>query len=93
MSTSTVLAPINQADVFIRALDSHRRELTPEVAQYFLSMELSPADRARLDDLAEKARQNALSAAEQPDLDEFRRLGRLVELLKLKARKSLAASS
>jgi hypothetical protein len=49
-------------------------------------------DRARLDDLLAKARQGSLSPVDQADLDEFRRIGRLVELMKLKARKSLAAA-
>lgn len=37
-------------------------------------------------ELAEKARQGLLSETEEGDLEEFRRCGRLMELLKLKSR-------
>ena len=63
--------------------------MTPEVAQFFLQLELPDEDKTRLEELATKARQGSLSPVDQADLDEFRRLGRLVELMKLKARKSL----
>ncbi|MCI0357549.1 MAG: hypothetical protein L0211_03570 [Planctomycetaceae bacterium] len=67
--------------------------MTPDVAQFFLQLELPAEDRAKLDELAEKARHGTLSPSDQADLDEFRRLGRLVELMKLKARKALAVSN
>jgi hypothetical protein len=84
---------VSQADVFVRALESHRPALTPDVARFFLDLELSPQDRVRLDELAEKSRQGSLTSRDEADLEEFRRLGRLVELLKLKARKTLNGAS
>jgi hypothetical protein len=89
---TTTVPGINQADIFRRVLKHQRDAMTPEVAQYFLRLELPDDDRSRVDELAAKARQETLSAAEQADLDEFRRLGRLVELMKLKARKVLATN-
>lgn len=81
---------VNQADIFRRVLDERGDALTPDVAQFFLQLELPADDRMRLEELAQRARAGTLSSAEQADLEEFRRLGRLVELMKLKARKALA---
>ena len=60
--------------------------MAPEVAKFLLDLQLSDDDRRGLDALAEKARLGTLSAVEQADLEEYRRVGRLVELLKVKAR-------
>jgi hypothetical protein len=87
---STVAA--NQNDIFARSLENRGERLSPDVAQFFLELELSPDDRLRLDELAEKARTGKLSAADQQDLEEYRRVGRLVELMKLKARAALPRS-
>jgi hypothetical protein len=83
----------NQADLLRRILERQDQALTPEVAQFFLQLDLPEPDRQRLDELTAKSRQGNLSSAEEADLDEFRRLGRLVELMKLKARKVLATAS
>lgn len=63
--------------------------MSPEVARYFLDLQLSDTDRRDLDALAEKAQQGTLTPAEQADLDEYRRVGRLVELMKVKAQVAL----
>jgi hypothetical protein len=60
--------------------------MAPEVAKFFLDLGLSDADRTALDALAEKSRLAMLTPAEQADLDEYRRVGRLVELMKVKAK-------
>jgi hypothetical protein len=51
-----------------------------------LDLELSDTDGLALDALAEKSRLATLPLAEQANLDEFRRVGRLVELMKVKAK-------
>jgi hypothetical protein len=86
---SIIATGTNQTDIFRRVLELQGSALTPEVAQFFLQLELPPEDSARLEELAALARQGTLSPRDQADLDEFRRFGRLVELMKLKARKSL----
>ena len=87
---SIATSGVNQAEIFRRVLDERAESLTPEVAQFFLELELPAQDRARLEELAARARAGALTPGEQADLDEFRRLGRLVELMKLRARKVVA---
>ena len=62
--------------------------LAPEVAKFILEIELAAEDRQRLDELAEKARQGTLSGDEEAEIEEYRRAGRVVEMLKLRARLS-----
>jgi hypothetical protein len=90
---TTTANGVNQAEIFRRVLDQRAGALTPEVAQFFLELELPAQDRALLEQLATRARAGTLTSAEQADLDEFRRLGRLVELMKLKARKVLVSEA
>ncbi len=66
--------------------------MSPEVAEFLLSMELAEDDRQRLQELAAKARQEALSEADEAALEEYRRAGRLMEMMKLKARIVLKAA-
>ena len=82
-------ASIHQSDILGRVLS--QGAIPPEAAKYFAALELSPGDRERLNQLASKARQGALSDQEALDLEEFRRVGRLVEVLKLSARKLISS--
>ncbi len=86
---STASSSINQLEVLARSIDRTGTKMSPEVARYFLDLQLSQADRSTLDALAEKSRQGTLTTAEQGELDEYRRVGRLVELMKVKAQVAL----
>jgi hypothetical protein len=88
---SVIVEPTNQTEIFARSL--HQHEPIPiDVARFFLGLELTAADRVRLEQLAEKARLGTLTTLELQDLDEYRRLGRLVELMKLKAQVALRSA-
>jgi hypothetical protein len=86
---STGSSAINPVEVLARSIDHAAAPMSAEVARYFLDLQLSDTDRQALDQLAEKARSGVLSPAEQADLDEYRRVGRLVELMKVKAQVAL----
>ena len=86
---STVSSSTNQVEILARSIDRTGTQMSPEVARYFLDLQVSDADRRTLDALAEKSRQGSLTSAEQADLDEYRRVGRLVELMKVKAQVAL----
>jgi hypothetical protein len=83
---STLSSAINQVEVLARSIDRAGTKMAPEVARFFLDLELSDADSRTLDALTEKSRLATLTPAEQADLDEYRRVGRLVELTKVKAK-------
>lgn len=63
--------------------------MSPDTARYFLSIKLDSSDEQRANELAEKARDGALSAEEQTEIDEYRRVGRVIEMLKLRAKVAL----
>jgi len=77
-----------QANILGRALDCRAESLSPEVAKFILSLTLDQADERRMNELAELARSGQLTPADEAELDEFRRCGRLIEILQLKARKA-----
>ncbi len=81
----------NQANILARAIDGHADGLSVDVAQFIVSLELAEVDERRMNELAEKARDGHLTAGEEAELDEFRRCGRLMVMLKLKAHKVLQA--
>ena len=62
------------------------------MAEAVLAMGFKTADRQRIDDLAEKAREGTLSKEERVVAESYERVGHLVSLLKSKARRSLASS-
>jgi hypothetical protein len=81
-----IIAAANQAAILGRSFDLGANKMTPDAARFILSMELAEEDRQRLEDLAEKARDGSLSEADEAALEEYRRAGRLMEMMKLKAR-------
>ena len=81
------------AALFARAVDAIEGELTPEAAHAFLALKLVPADAERLVFLSEKAREENLTQFEREELEQFHRFGRLLEVLKSKARQSVKAAT
>jgi hypothetical protein len=58
-------------------------------AESILKFDFAPADVRRMNALAAKSRRGDLSTEEQTQLDNYRDVGRLLELLQSKARLSL----
>ena len=72
-----------------RAIDPERGDLSPEAARSILAIKLTELDRHHLHELATKAGEGSLSADEECELENYRDVGRLLELMKSKARISL----
>lgn len=84
---STIVASdTGEAAILARLFDDDRRQLTPEAARYFLSLEFSPSDRDQMESLARKARQGILTADEQAELEHYCHVGDLLALMQSKAR-------
>jgi hypothetical protein len=64
-----------------------------EAAESILEFDFPPADVRRMNALAAKAREGTLSTAEKAKLQNYRDVGRLLELLQSKARLSLKRSN
>ena len=68
-------------------------DLPPDVARFFLGIQLRPADRARMEELGTKANRGTLAPGEERELDEYIRLCDSLAILHAKAQLSLKPQS
>ena len=78
-----------QTTILSRALSAVAEPMSEELAHYLLSIRLDPADEQRANNLANKAREGLLTTEEHVEIDEYRRVGRVMEILRLRARNAL----
>lgn len=78
-----------QAMILSRALATAAEFMSEELARYLLTVKLDPVDESRANELAAKAREGSLSANEQAEIDEYLRVGRVMEILRIRARQTL----
>ena len=76
-------------EILARTIKPEEGTLSIEAARAFLSFQLSPLDRERVNELAARARAGTLTAEERAELDDYERITCLVELMQSKARLSL----
>jgi hypothetical protein len=76
----------DEASILCRAIDSSAGAWTPGVAQAMLSLALSPADKARMNELAARSQDGSLAADEQLEIESYRQACRLLDLMQAKAR-------
>jgi hypothetical protein len=79
----------SEAAILSRVIRPESGTWSRQAAESILEFDFPPADVRRMNALAAKARQGALSAAEEAELENYRDVGRLLELLQSKARLSL----
>lgn len=78
-----------ESEILARVIDPQGSDLSAEAARSLLKLNFAPHDMERMNELAEKARQGALSAEEDRLLQGYLFVGSLVDLLHSKARLSL----
>ena len=83
----------HEAAILSRAIGPSHGNWPSGIAQAVLSIGLSPADRSRMDTLAEKARDGSLTHDEEIEIEGYRHVCRLIEWMKAKARASLKAAT
>ena len=83
------IAANSEAAILSRAIRPEEGNLSPDAAKSMLNISLPENDQRRALDLAAKAREGALTPTEETELDNYRDVGRLLELMKSKARISL----
>jgi hypothetical protein len=71
-------------------MEPDKNGLSPEAAKSVLALGFSEEDKARMNELAQKNREGLLTDAEREELENYVKLGDVLSLLHLKARKSLA---
>jgi hypothetical protein len=79
----------SEAAIWERVIQPDRSNLSPEAARSILQLSFDQRDRDRMHALALKAQAGTLTPKDQQDLDNYRRVGRLLDLMKSKARLSL----
>ena len=85
----TVATAHTTAAIWSRLLDAQRGDWSPETARGILALTLSDADRERMHELADKAQEQTLTPDEEIEIESYRHISRLLELLKAKARVAL----
>jgi hypothetical protein len=85
----SAIAENSEAAIWERVVNPEAGDLAREAAESLLRIQLPEPDRQRVNELAERARLGTLTALEQGELANYRHVGRLLELLKSKARQSL----
>ena len=83
---SQATAPNTEAAILARIIRAGEDPLTPEVAQYLLSMRLPAGDDERVNELSAKARTGSLTDAEAQELDSYLHIGFLLGVMQAKAR-------
>jgi hypothetical protein len=90
MKTETLL-PSTEGAIWERIVDPESGDLTREAAQALLQFDFNPADRRRMEELAQKASAGALTPTERRDAETYNRVAHLLALFQSKARQSLRA--
>ena len=67
--------------------------LTPETAKAFANLKVPSAVQARVDQLAAKCNEGALTADERADYETYVRIGNLLALIKAKAKRVIVSSA
>lgn len=80
---------IGEAAIWARLIDPEKNGLSPEAARSLLAITFSVEDKARMGELAEKNGAGRLTAEERQELESYVKVGDVLSLLHLKARKSL----
>jgi HNH endonuclease len=85
--------PVSEAAILGRLIRPEEDDLSPEAARSILKLDFDAHDHARMHELISKAQQGSLSPADEAELSSYRGVGRLLDILRSKARCSQRARS
>ena len=89
MPTKSTQAKTSEFAIFARLLSDHKREMSPRLARYILTLGFSDAEQARMEVLAVRNQAGGLSSDEHDELMNYVKAGHLLALLHSEARKAL----
>ena len=81
--------PSSEAAIVGRFIKPDHGDFSPQAARELLSLRFGDEDQARMRALSHKAQEGALTAAEQEEVENYRRVGYWLGILWSKARLSL----
>jgi hypothetical protein len=79
----------SEAAILSRILEPEIPTFSPGTAREILALDFNPADKDRMSQLSAKAREGTLTPDEQVEVNNFERVGHLLNILQSKARRSL----
>ena len=85
----TTVTPLTEAEIWTRIIMPEKNDLSPETARSLLELTFAEGDKARMNDLARKNREGGLTDDERKELALYVKVGDVLSLLHLKARKFL----
>ncbi len=85
----STVTPVTEAEIWTRIIMPQKNGLSPETARSLLELTFAEEDTARMNDLARKNREGVLTDDERKELALYVKVGDVLSLLHLKARKSL----
>ena len=88
MSTITTNS---EAGILSRLIVPDRGDLSADAAHSLLELKFDERDQARMHELVQARQDRDLALEEEAELERYRRIGHLLELIHSKARLSLAA--
>ena len=77
--------------ILSRVLEPAKPTFPVAAARAILDLDFNSTDKARMHELSAKAQEGVLTRREQAELDNFERVGHLINLMQSKARRSLKA--
>ena len=83
--SSQLSTPNREAAIWARLIEA-QRELSPEVAEYLLSIGFGEGDRERMEQLAELSEAGTLTDEERAEFDSYLHVGNLLAVMQSKAR-------
>jgi hypothetical protein len=86
---STTHASENEVAVLARILGNGDGQIPAEYARHLLDLQVSDADKARMQELLVRNQEDALSPAEKEEMFAFAKATSLLGILKSKARRTL----
>lgn len=84
-----LLTPNSEAAIWARLMQAQKDELTPQAAEFLLSMDFGDSDRKRMMQLADASEAGTLTAEEQVEFDGYLHVGNLLAVMQSKARLAL----
>jgi len=78
-----------EAAIWARLMQAQKNELSPQAAEFLLSIDFEEGDRQRMMQLADRSEAGALTAEEQAEFDGYLHIGNLLAVMQSKARLAL----
>lgn len=89
MSAETEIGPASEAAILSRLIRPEDESLSPEAAAALLRIRFDQGDLDRMHDLTSRNQEDRLGPAERAELESYRRVSYLLDLMHSKARRSL----